>query len=219
MGILESIFTNIIWELLLVAAVGVAAFWARMKEHRFYKPFFGALGAMALMATLLIAVNVQFQMYREKSNDTTSENVQSRVRGWLDNFNMSVQNQSNQSAGSFFHYSVTLPSKQLVNIIRTKDKPQYLAFATRLVPTESDRAALALLSPSAAGRLEQEIGLVLAQAKMAFSVEPGIKQISFERMILISRELSELDVMTAIQELEVTMAAVSATVKMALISG
>ena len=72
----------------LVLATGGGMFFLRMRQSRWSSPILYGLSASTLAALLLYAVGVHHAFVVSQDEQTTMDNVQERVRSWIDNFGL-----------------------------------------------------------------------------------------------------------------------------------
>jgi hypothetical protein len=184
---------------LVVFLMGGATFWARVKSYRYLSPILYALAAMALTEVFIFAVNAQHSFVVEQSAKTTTDNVEHRVRDWLDAFRLKVQN--SPAEAFIFQYTVTMGNGDLINVTRAKERPNYVIVHSRL-QLNAD-GIKKKLSAAQTERLIQDMTNEAARAKINSAVvKTSLSEVYLEKRILITGALTEDVLINAIDEMD-----------------
>src|SRR6266478_849367 len=105
-------------------------------------------------------------IYRvETHNRTTPENLESKIRQWLDAFH--ITSGKVQDDHAFFNYSAAAPNTPPLTVAREKDHPQYLTMAVTLTLSANDKETYDKLSAAQRTEFKMLLGAELAKAKIA----------------------------------------------------
>jgi hypothetical protein len=160
-----------IWQSLLkdwikygVAAVGgVIITWARSKNWRWATPVLYGLLAFAAIYILLGGWSKPAQL------TSTSPQVETNIRKWLDNFHLRVQKVPEND--SYFTFIIQTPNGQHVKITRSKtDQDQYITFNGAVVISADDQVKLKTLPTQKQRQLQYELIMELTRQKISNSI-------------------------------------------------
>ena len=182
-------------------------FWAKLKTHRLTTPFMYALATVALMEVSIFGFNAQWRFAKEEADRTTVDNIEGRVREWLDNFGLTVRKRSDTASAEFFRYVVTMRNDDKIELVRPRNRDHYIVLVSRLVfPAEEWRR----LTPAQIDKAASAITLELTRGRVTFTTNPPYSEWSLERRIPIAPNLSERDLIRAVDEMDSTIASVQA---------
>ncbi|HWX17932.1 MAG TPA: DUF2299 family protein [Chthoniobacterales bacterium] len=109
---------------------------------------------------------------RSTRDEVTTENIESKVREWLDAFKMGTRLVPDNNA--YFNFEVSPPAGVTspgMNVARMYDHPHYLEFVARLSVSEDDKAFFSKLSESQKIEFVLELRSELAKAKILAIVD------------------------------------------------
>ena len=186
-------------------------FWARLRSSRFSSPALYGLATAALAAITLYAINAQHKFVADQEAQTNADNIGGRVRSWLDNFRLTVQ--SNPGPDDYFRYVVTLPSGNRVDVVRRRQEfDKYVLIQTALVSNPEDAEKVKKLSKDDAARLQQDMVVEAARARVNFSnMALPFSRVGLERRVPITTSLGEDGLMEAIADMDYTLTLLRAT--------
>lgn len=188
-------------------------FWAKMKAHRLLSPFLYALAASALMAILLFAVNAQRSFVSDQSSKTSIDNVESRLRGWLDSFGLTVQKRNDTTATEFFRYGIVMTNGDRIDITRLRERDRYIVLYSHIVFPQSEWSKF---TPAQLQQVSGAISLELARARVGYTSTKPHSDWLLEKRIPISPTLSEGELIAAIDGMDSAMVSVQAIAAMTL---
>jgi hypothetical protein len=105
------------------------------------------------MLVFLLLVWSPYVFERVLEDKTTTNNIEVRVRDWLDEFNVTARRVSGETSTVFFQFDATLPSGTNLTISRLKERPRLLVVSGRLVATDEQRSQISSLPRQAQERL------------------------------------------------------------------
>jgi hypothetical protein len=149
--------------------------------------------------------------YRTVSKPTNPENVESRVRSWLDAFRFNVHDDPSDDA--YFRLIVNMENGNKITIGRFKGYDQFILLRAALVPDAQASAVLTKLPYDQAQELAEDIVTEMARAKMAFTnTAPPFSHMLLERRIPISDALTENVLLNQIDAMDYAMVLVRNTI-------
>jgi len=162
--ILHETFITIVATALLT--VGLAIF-GKMKENWGW-PTIIVYGVVVAACVLFIFGRLWPPAWRER---VTDENVELKIREWLADFNLGSTKVETPD-GTYFKYEIP-PTRgnATITIVRTKDRPGYLTFATRLSLSKEDKSLYDKLTESQRDMLVLQLRSKLAEAKVRYILE------------------------------------------------
>ncbi len=183
--------------------------WAYLKDHpRYVNAVFLGIGASALTLFLISALNWQHSFAVDQEARTTPDNVELRVRAWIDNFGLTVRRRSDTASTEFFRYVVTLRNADNIDVVRFKDKDHYIVLTSRLIfpPGEWSR-----LTPAQVRRASTNIILELTRARINYTPSLNFSQWQLERRMPITATLSESDFIGSIDAMDSALVSIQAS--------
>lgn len=164
--------------------------YLKAKASCFVSPLLYGLAGSVLMALLIVAINVQHNLIVEREAITTPNNVQERIRNWVDNFGLKTQNKLDNAA--YFKYEVTMRGGNPITIIRMIDRQNYVILHGRLKPSTKEEAMLSKLSQKQFDDLFDRLTLEVArQGLSGVKIDRASKEIYLEKRIPITAGLTE----------------------------
>ena len=144
----------------------------------------------------------------------TLENVEPYIRDWLDGFHIGTRRL--EEASFHFAFEVTLQSGITVAIVRTRDRPNYIIFSSRLTLTPEQKVSFDKLSEQEKESFIRELRLEGAKAKISFSLDRQSNIITIQRQLAITDALSEADLLGSIDEANFSAIVMIDTIEFAL---
>ena len=210
----QGILSNWLYDL-IVPACGGLMILARARQWRYSSPVLYGLATAALMAAILYTVGAHHILVEDQASKTNPQNVQERVRLWIDNFGLT--NQSIPDPQAYFRYMVTLANGNQLVIGRYRAKEQYLVIDSAIRATEPEKEFLKKLPKNRVDRLQAEMIEEAARAKIGFqNLTVPYENANLEKRVPITSDLTEASFMASIDELDSAVIALKATYTLAM---
>lgn len=196
--------------------LGGAMFWIKLRQSRWSSPLLYGISVWVLTTMGIYTINAQHQFATEQTTRTTSDNVESRVRDWLNTFKLTARNST--TPPDLFRYTVWMPNGDAVDIVRTKDLPSYLVLGGHIVATPEDAAKVKTLTPYQRVRLFDALTLESAKAKVVFNNALTTDSLSMEliKRVPITPALSESTLIGSLDEVDSAMMILRTTLAMSI---
>ena len=195
-SLFDSLVASAVWSSL--AGVGMVAL-TRLGPSWTHSIIYGLLTSL-LMFLILLAWRV-LKVLPPSSDRTTADNIEMKLRSWLDRTQLTVQN--SPTPETLFRLIVTTDAGRKVIVGRPKEgKPDYLHFRAEITTTEADRKELDLLSEGERNQLMLELKLGLARARVGYSGLTSLDGLAIFKSIPITHSLGEHEVILSIWEME-----------------
>jgi len=149
-----------------------------------------------------------------RTSVVTTENVQGKVRQWLDAFHLASQELQNPEA--YFTYVVTLNNGGKVVIQRLKAFEKYLVFTVRVTPDKPAQTLFESLDLRQRDRLKQELVLDLSRARVAMFVGENLSELGINTRLPITPTLTEAEFIGRLDEMDFAMSGAVATLNIHL---
>jgi len=149
----------------------------------------------------------------------TTENIESKVREWLDAFNLGSQKVPDEKAYFNFEAYVSGSGLAPISIARMKDRPRYLTLASHISLSDSDQAFFNKFSETQKTEFLLELRLALVTAKVVAILDrsSGVLSTTVIRRLPITSDLSEATFIQQIEETSFAATIVNDTVELGLI--
>ena len=210
----QGILSTWVYDL-LVLATGGTMFVARMRGWKWASPALYGLSAATLMALTIYTISVHHAFAVEQAARTTTDNVQERVRSWLDNFGLTVQNIP--AEGMLFSYNVTMRNGNQIQVARSKKLDRYVILTSGIQSSAQEKKMLSKLSKTESDHLEEDLIREAARAKTAFiNLVSPYDNVILEKRVPITASLTEATLIETLDEMDSTLVVLKATTTMAL---
>jgi hypothetical protein len=181
-----------IGSLLVTAAIAIThdlLLWQRIVLSLLFLVLFAWAVIATYVATRAKAAPLGEALQSDVSVTTTG-NIQTKVREWIDAFN--YDHAVSPWESWHFGYRVNLPSGPLVYIARPKARDgEYLLLSGRITAVGwEDQAAFDALTPEERRKLFHQVRLETARAKFFFYSDANLQQISFDNWVPITPKLT-----------------------------
>lgn len=145
---------------------------------------------VGLFAWAVIATYAATRPKEKLLDVTTTENIQAKVRGWLDAFN--YEHAVSPWESWHFGYRVNLPRGPLLYIARPKARDgEYLLLSGRITAVGwDDQEAFDALNAEDRRNLFHQVRLETARAKFFFYSDANLQQIGFDNWVPITPKLT-----------------------------
>jgi hypothetical protein len=213
----QGLITNGAWAALVLVGGVVMTILARYASPWVGPALYG-LGASVLLLIATLATKAINRLPRKRSIVGT-DNVESHVRAWLDNFRTTVKNDPIDEA--LFRFTVTMDggAKLLVGRLRG-DLNGYIVVRGEVTPSEEERRYLEVLPAEVLMRMRDEIRLELARAKVGYSgIKIPLENFAIFKRIPINDALTEDSFIAKLEEVEAALNAVGAICAIGLREG
>jgi hypothetical protein len=144
------------------------------------------------------------QIITEQASRTTTENIQEKVRGCLETFNLNMQSEPVKEV--YFRYIVTMPNKNKITIIRPKDRDKYVLFQGLLIPDEQSKPLLKNLSKEQTRKLWMQMRMEALRRVDTTYVDANNTTIYIEKLLPITSELNEHTIIETLDHMDASMA-------------
>lgn len=135
-----------------------------------------------------------------KSSRVRPDNVQARLRQWLDYYGLT--HRVVQWEPWHFGFEVTHPRQPIMFVYRQKGFGDYLTFQANITGiTAEQRVAYDKLTADERTRFYAELSLEVARAEITFTSEQELATVRIEKWIPITPRLSASDVLEALNEI------------------
>ncbi len=197
-----SLFHSVLGNVLFwgIAAIsGAIAGYLKTRKDKRLAPVLTGLFAMGVAALVFLDIAMWNNIRTEQASKTTTENVQSKIRIWLDEFNVPSQNLKDDDA--YFHYSVTvIKDPELgVNVVRPKAHGSALSITARLyIKGESSISVVENLTEAQRQKLSADLFTKAAMLGLGCLIDDSLKQCAIELGLPIAG-LTEMEFMKALR--------------------
>lgn len=208
----QGIVTNWIADLLILGG-GILIAILKVKGSRWLMPLAYGLAGSALIGVILFTIMGLAELRSRER--VTVDNVATKVRSWIDNFQLSVR--TNPLPEAYFRYEVTMRNGNVVVVARPKERDRYIVIAGRLVSDAPTIETLSHLSVDQRQELLADMIAEMARSKVTFSnMQVPPQNIVLEHRLPISDSLTEAVLLGAIDDMDSAMALIQATVAKAI---
>lgn len=195
-ALFDSLVASAVWSSL--AGVAMIAL-NRLGPSWTHSIIYGLL--TSLLVFLILLTWRVLKILPPSSDRTTADNIEMKLRSWLDRTQLTVQN--SPTPETLFRLIVTTDAGRKVIVGRPKEgKPDYLHFRAEITTTEADRKELGLLSEGERNQLMNELKLELARARVGYSGLTSLDGLVIFKSIPITHSLGEHEVILSIWEME-----------------
>jgi hypothetical protein len=171
--------------------------------------------SIGLLVSLgIFATGLYFKL---SSIKITTDNVELRIRQWLDSFGLGTRKMSEPNC--FFAFEVTAQTGIPIAVLRTKGHSHYITLASRIGVGTEHKAAFDKLSESEKSQFIRRVRLEAAKAKIAYSPDTSFETLTIEKRLPITNNFSEADLLDGIGEINFSAIIVLDTIASLLDSG
>ena len=178
--------------------------WGAMSTHY----------VLALLAVVFFLIFVLASYYLWQNSRITPENVEPRIREWLDAFSLGTR-VLNEPAHHFAYEVMAHTGIPLV-VLRTRDHPRYITLLSKIGLGPEHTDLLNKLSKSDRKRFSAELILEAAKAKIGYQSDSTFENVAIEKRLPITSDLSEANLMDAISEIHFSALVVINTIALRL---
>ena len=195
-GLAINLVSNVI-----SVAVGAIVTYLSHDGSTWIKPVLAGGFAWLLTFCSLLAIRIS-RTFPVKVTPLNADNVQQRIRDWLDKFNMTVKNETDDQ--SHFLFTVTTDGGAKVCIRRFKGNfSDYITVTGLITVDEESRATFAGFTEDEKTAAHLAIKLELARAVMGYRTENGVlDDITIFKRVPITPSLNEEEVFKLVWEIE-----------------
>jgi hypothetical protein len=134
--------------------------WGAMSTHY----------VLALLAVVFFLIFVLASYYLWQNSRVTPENVEPRIREWLDAFSLGTR-VLNEPA-HHFAYEVMAHTGIPLAVLRTREHPRYITLLSKIGLGSEHKELFGRLSPPSQKRFRNELLLEAAKAKIGYQADP-----------------------------------------------
>ncbi|SRR6266496_2433036 len=172
-----------------IDAKSIEKAWSAMSTHYIF----------ALLSITCFLVFVFSLYYLWRSSRITPENVEPRIREWLDAFSLGTR-VLNEPA-HHFAFEVMAHTGIPLAVLRTREHPRYITLLSKIGLGPEHKGLFDRLSPPDQKRFRIELMLDAAKAKIGYQADPTFENFSIEKRLPITSDLSEANLMDAVGEI------------------
>jgi len=161
-----------------------------------------------------IATYVAKRLGNQQPYAITSDNVQNRVRQWIDSFRV----EHNVVSWPQWHFGYRVNFGRVrVFVVRTTAHSDYLTLIARIggIPA-TQRGTFERLTPQERTQFFGELALETAKAKIEFNADSSLAVIQIEKRIQITPELTESDLIEGLKEINFSATIIWSTIALRL---
>lgn len=157
---------------------------------------------MGLLVLAISAVNRAYRAFKPDEEPTTLDNLESRIKQWLDNFSFEVKRASIPDA--HFRYLITTDSQVTIILGRLRNElSSYILLRIEVSPNDAEKAQIAKFSPEERAIAMVKTKIELNRARIGYSGFTSLDGgFAITKRIPISEKLSEDDLIEALAEIE-----------------
>jgi hypothetical protein len=195
-GIIENLLAE---GLIAALSIGAVVTWLNKIKSAWLVPLCWGLGAFVVVLVGVGALRV-IATPVTGLDITTFSNIEDRVRTWVDNFNLSEQNEPIESA--FFRRLITMPNGNRIIISRPRDLDKYVLLQTVLTPGAGEQVMWKKLTPKQLSKVTSDVKIELARSKINFKIGDGTFVMILEKRIPIAPDLTESVLVQQIDDMD-----------------
>lgn len=198
---IEGVLQSVLAAIIVAIIPGVLVTYLAHIQSAWTKPLLLGLCAAVLIMVFVLAADA-IRRLPPRRVIPTLKNIDSCVRGWLDNFHCSVKKSPVDTA--HFRYEVTVDSGIKMLVGRTKDDfDDYIQIRADMNPTEDDLRHFNVLSELEKAIVIGNIRLELARRYVGYrNLSHPLKDFYMSKRVPIRESLMEHEFMAAIDEVE-----------------
>jgi hypothetical protein len=134
-----------------------------------------------------------------KRSQITPENVEPRIREWLDAFSLGTRVLSEPA--HHFAFEVRAHTGIPLVVLRTREHPRYITLISRIGLGSEHRDLLNKLSKSDRARFGHELVLEAAKSKIGYQADSTFEDVTIQKRLPITSDLSEANLIDGISEI------------------
>jgi hypothetical protein len=169
---------------------------------------------LALLSVVFFLIFIAASYYLWQNSRITPENVEPRIREWLDAFSLATR-VLNEPA-HHFAYEVTAHTGIPLVVLRTKEHPRYITLISKMSLGPEHADLLNQLSKSDQKLFRHELILEAAKAKIGYQSDTAFENVIIEKRLPITSDLSEANLIDAISEVHFSALVILNTVALRL---
>src|SRR6266478_675603 len=154
---------------------------------------------LALLAVVFFLIFILASYYLWQNSRITPENVEPRIREWLDAFSLGTR-VLNEPA-HHFAFEVMAASGIPLVVLRTRDHPRYITLLSKIGFGSEHKDLFDRLSETQKKRFRIELNLEASKAKIGYQADSTFENLAIEKRLPITSDLSEANLMDAIGEI------------------
>jgi len=178
--------------------------WQAMSTHYVF----------AILAAAFFLIFVTASYYLWQSSRITPENVEPRIREWLDAFSLGIRRLTEPA--HHFAYEVTAHTGIPLVVLRTRDHPRYISLISTVGLGPNHKVLFDKLSEPDKTRFRNELVLEAAKAKIGYQTDSTFEKITIEKRLPITRDLTEANLIDGIGEIHFSALVIINTIGLAL---
>lgn len=197
----QGLLTNWLSDAIVVGG-GIVLAILKKRGSRWAGTIAYGFAGSAFLAIIVYAFTGHALLSRETPH-TTPENIESNIRAWADKFSLGIQKETDDKYK--FVYFVSLPSGRGVFVGPPKDREGYLQFQGNMTLAPEHIAYLKTMTPAQLERMQDEITIEMARAKIGFGVMVPFKGIFVTKTVPITSNLTADSFTSDLDEIDSSM--------------
>jgi hypothetical protein len=179
--------------MIVVALVGgIAAILLRRYSSWGTPALYGSAVFALLSVGGLGVLGMVSELSRMRQPHLTPENVEQRIRGWLDNFGLSTKPLGKSDApDSIFALQVTTDANLPIIVARQKELPRYVLLEVSIELSPEHRTMLSRLTGSQVNQLVRDVRAEMAKCTIPCRIVKPLEKVSVQRRLAITDDLTE----------------------------
>ncbi|PYK51878.1 MAG: hypothetical protein DME20_00540 [Verrucomicrobia bacterium] len=178
--------------------------WQTMSTHYVF----------AIVSAVFFLIFVGALYYLWKNSRITPENVEPRIREWLDAFSLGTRKLTEPA--HHFAYEVMAHTGIPLVVLRTREHPRYITLFSKIGLGPKHMDLLNKLSQSDRARFKGELILQAAKAKIGYQADSTFENVTIEKRLPITSDLSEANLMDGISEIHFSALVIINTIALTL---
>jgi hypothetical protein len=167
-----------------------------------------------LVTLLVLSFHIEQKLELQEKTVTTTENIQEKIRGWLENLHYNMQNEPVEG-NLYFKYLITMENGNKINILRLKDKDHYITITARLLPTQEVKSLFDKLTKKQGKDLWTQVRIEASRRNNATLINNADNSTYLQRNLPVGG-LTENTFSEAIDYMDGTMVILQETISMIL---
>jgi hypothetical protein len=201
---------NLTSNLIAVIVGGTVTYFSH-QGSTWVKPLL--FGGMAWLVTFISILAVRFMRRMPPRVElVTPDNIGSKIRNWLDEFSITVQNLNNPDF--YFLFIVTINGKKISIFRSNKMFTDYIEFSSLVTLSEEEKREISNWSEDKKNATKLAVQLELSRAIMGYKFDDMFDTLSIFRRIPITPTLTAEEIFKEIWAVEAMLGSIAAVIAM-----
>jgi len=153
---------------------------------------------LGIVSIALLLISIAGLAFLWRGSRITPENIEPRIRQWLDSFNLGTRRLSNPTC--YFEFEVTGQTGIPIAVLRTKDHGHYITLVSKIDLGSEDKSLFDKLSSLRKEQFVRRLRVEAAKAKIAYAFDRNVGNITIEKRLPITKTFTEADLIDGISE-------------------